>query len=71
MSARDDGAQVVVVHEPDDASDSSADDGTSDEEGDESRWQENKGAELLAEYWHVQKLVKYMKVSILCGPNTV
>lgn len=66
MSAREDavgGPRVVVVHEPDDASDSSVYEGSSEEEGEEGRWQENKGTELPSEYWHIQKLVKYMKVS--------
>lgn len=65
MSAREDavgGPRVVVVHEPDDASDSSVYEGTSEEE-DEGRWQESKGADLPSEYWHIQKLVKYMKVN--------
>lgn len=64
MSAREDavgGPRVVVVHEPDDASDSSAAEGSS--EAEEERWQESKGPDLPSEYWHIQKLVKYMKVS--------
>lgn len=74
MSAREDavgGPRVVVVHEPDDASDSSAAEGSS--EAEEERWQESKGPDLPSEYWHIQKLVKYMKVSFyvnrLCTPR--
>lgn len=74
MSAREDavgGPRVVVVHEPDDASDSSVAEGSSEEE--EERWQESKGPDLPSEYWHIQKLVKYMKVSCyvnrLCTPQ--
>lgn len=74
MSAREDavgGPRVVVVHEPDDASDSSAAEGSS--EAEEERWQESKGPDLPSEYWHIQKLVKYMKVSCyvnrLCTPR--
>ncbi|XP_046686881.1 LOW QUALITY PROTEIN: armadillo repeat-containing protein gudu-like [Homalodisca vitripennis] len=64
MSAREDtvgGPRIVVVHEPDDASDSSVYEGTSEEEDTAGVWQESKSSDLPSEYWHIQKLVKYMK----------
>lgn len=69
MSAREDasigtgiGPRVVLVREPDDNSDSSTYEGSSEEE-EEERWQNApKGSDLPSEYWHIQKLVKYMKV---------
>ncbi|KAK7863004.1 hypothetical protein R5R35_014556 [Gryllus longicercus] len=52
---------VVFVREPEDDSDSS-EEARSSEEEDESRWKDVvKGAELPPEYWHIQKLIKYMK----------
>lgn len=55
------GLRVVVIHEPDDDSDSSANEASSEEEND--TWKKpTKSADLPSEYWHIQKLVKYMKV---------
>nr|CAD7430445.1 unnamed protein product [Timema monikensis] len=55
------GPRVVVITELEDDSDSSSKAESSEEE-DDSRWTEvGKGSDVPTEYWHIQKLVKYMK----------
>ncbi|XP_072162125.1 armadillo repeat-containing protein gudu isoform X2 [Bemisia tabaci] len=55
------GPREVYVEELPDNDDSSVCGGSSDEE-DEDRWKDaRKQQELPSEYWHIQKLIKYMK----------
>lgn len=57
------GPREVYVEELPDNDDSSVCGGSSDEE-DEDRWKDaRKQQELPSEYWHIQKLIKYMKVN--------
>lgn len=57
--------KVVYVTEFSDSDDSSVEEET-EEEKEAQRWKDSKKrTEIPSEFWHIQKLIKYMKVRIL------
>lgn len=57
--------KVVYVTEFSDSDDSSVEDET-EEEKEAQRWKDSKKrTEIPSEFWHIQKLIKYMKVKII------
>lgn len=58
---RDLGPRVMMVRELEANQDSSLDDESEEDEDD--RWRELvRGQDVPSDYWHIQKLIKYMKV---------
>ena len=57
----EEGPKVLIVREIPPGEDSSPDEESS--EDDDERWRTlGRGADVPSEYWHIQKLIKYIKV---------